>query len=171
MEHPVLAEDSVSAGTEGVGPQLPPYPTPGDAPGAVAAEAAVRLGVSMAGKVEAGGATPRTGCVEDPIVIGSDVDTDDDSGTCGLTGRERPGWKCASAHGPVRSTAGRDSKAGMVGRVFHVYKGLRGPSVEVSSSPPVRPASALRDPTGRHRVAAPAGIPPVKRRCTGGGRS
>ena len=121
------------------------------------------MGFSLAGGGEASGAPPEAGCADGPIVIDSDVDTDVDSGAPGdaprggfavgttgpspacprpsrFAGRVWPGWKSTAARGPVRSTASRDSRAGMV-RVFHVYKGPRGPSVEVGSSPPLRPAS------------------------------
>ena len=66
VEHPVPAEDLVSADTEGVGSQLPPCWTPEDAPGAVPAEAAVQLGVPVAGKGEAGGAPPGRVAQRDP---------------------------------------------------------------------------------------------------------
>ena len=95
----------------------------------------------------AGGEIRQTGSVEGPILVDSDVNTDDDSGEFGgepdgnftvgpagaslarpsgrpsrFAGRERPGWTSASTRGPVRGTAGQDRRAGMVGHVFRIYK-------------------------------------------------
>ena len=75
MEHPVPLDDLVTADPKGAGPPLPPSPAPGDAHGAVAAEATVQLGVSVAGAWEIGGETPIAGCAEGPIVIDSVADT------------------------------------------------------------------------------------------------
>ena len=142
------AGDLVAAVPEEVGPPLPPCPAPGDAPGAVAAEAAMQPGASVAGAGGASGEARWTGCAEGPIVMDSDVDTDDDSGEFGgapdgsfaigptslsptqpngkpsrFTGRKRPGWKSASARGPVRGAAVWDHRTGVVGRVYRIYKG------------------------------------------------
>ena len=133
MECPLLAGELVHAIPKTVEPPLPPCPPHGDAPGTVAVEVAVQLGAPLAGVGGAGGELRQRGCTEGPILIHSDVDTDEDSGESGgepdgsftvgptspsptspsgwpsrFVGRERPGWKLASARGPVRGTAGWD---------------------------------------------------------------
>ena len=111
-----------------------------------------------------GGDACQTGSAHGPILFHSDVDTNGDNGeyvdkpdgslTVGLAGaglarfggrpsrfagRERPKWTSASTRGPVRGTAGRERRSGMVGRILRVNKGPLGSTVEVGGSPPLRP--------------------------------
>ena len=193
VEHRVPAGELLHAVPEAVDPLLLPCPAHGDATGAVAGKAAVQLGAPVVGLGGVGGKVRRTGCAEGPITLDFDVDTDGDNGESGrkpngsfavgptstsptrlsgrpprFMGRERPGWKSASTTGPVRGTAGWDRSAGVVGRVFRVYKGPLGSSEEVGGSLPVRPSPASRGPACRSRVSATEGHPPTKRLCTGG---
>ena len=123
------------------------------------------MGAPGAGVGGDAGEVRQTASAEGPILVDSNnVDTDKDNGESGsetndsftwglasasptrpggrpsrFVGRERPGWRSASACGPVRGAAGQDGKAGVVGRIVRVYKGPLSPAVEQCDSPPVRP--------------------------------
>ena len=83
VECSVSTHELVHAVPETMDPRLLPCPAHGDAPGTVAVEAAVQLGAPMAGVGGASGEVRRTGCAQGPIVVDSDVDTDDNSGESG----------------------------------------------------------------------------------------
>ena len=64
-------------------PLVLPYLTFEPAPGTVAVEAAVWLGAPDAGVGSIGREVRQTGSAESPILVNSDVDTDNDSGESG----------------------------------------------------------------------------------------
>ena len=107
-----------------------------------------------------------------PIIVDSDVDTDEDSGSSrseidgtfavgsawdspgrGQTGaakfigRKRKSWFSKPAAGPVREGGGADPKAGVVGRVRRSYAGSRCAQVVVGGTQTLRPGTAARHQT------------------------
>ena len=83
LECPIPTGVFVHAVPEAAQPLSLPYPTSEQAPNVVAVEAAAHLGAPDAGVGGAGGGVRRMGSAEGPILVDSDVDTDDESGESG----------------------------------------------------------------------------------------